>query len=136
MQMVMSPIIAMHIPCPTCQQWPHHPGCPYDELMSALQNHRRIDCPVCNECEVLGNSSDYWECRSCHTQFCSSGISDTLNPKETLLVVNPDAPFSEGVRRVYIFEKKGEGKFPHDQLVKNLKKLNTSFKRKMRRKRN
>lgn len=126
----MSPIIAMVIPCPICQQWPCHPECPYDNLMRTARNHHRLDCPTCGKHEVDRNEMDFWECRSCHTQFCSSGIADTANPQKLLLITNLDS--LDGYEWVYVMEKKGKKKFPHDQLVKNLKKLNAAFKRKMR----
>ncbi len=108
----------------------HDGGCPAG-IMEKLQNaklERSLEfCPRCCRDMVDVNKSDFFECRSCKTQFGSSFIAlgyDVEKLERTKI----------GSHAAVILPEKGNGKFPMDEKIKYWDKICTIEKAKVRRK--
>ena len=110
--------IIQTLPCPVCGfHKGHYDGCEkaaMEELQKRIVN---LPCPKCSRGKVGVNETDYYECRACHTQFSTSGIVDCENPDRTLLL---DARHDQ-IIPVLVLQRNGEGKFPLDQALKELR---------------
>ena len=125
MNMSMGQHQYMAMPCPACGKTECEHDCPRLLLKKLLDEKKRLICPICNEMAVDINTSDYYECRKCHTQF-STGVADFENPKKTIL----DDPGCDDLLYVSILNKKGQGKMRIDEAVKLAqKRYNNAIKK-------
>ena len=115
----------MAIPCPACGKTECGHDCPGLRLKNLRDCQKRLICPVCPENAVDINTSDYYECRKCHTQF-STGFADSENPERTFL----DDPKCDDLIQVSILKKKGREKIRMDEAVELAqKKYNDAIKK-------
>tara|TARA_Y100000310_G_scaffold176752_1_gene176863 strand:+ start:313 stop:708 length:396 start_codon:yes stop_codon:yes gene_type:complete len=115
---------SQRVNCPECDQPEEHAsGCTYGQIELLASKQRHIQCPNCQKRAVDENADGFWECRECNTQYTSSHLTvDTAEHTETMLVVDLDAPIGEGVQTVLQMQAKGEGNFPHDKKLEELRK--------------
>ena len=92
----------------------HEPYCPMGILKKLTDLQRFIECPACLEKQVDVNSSDFYECRSCNTQFTTG---DLFANEDTCSSTMLDDPRREDLVRVLILPDKGIGDFPLDRRV-------------------
>lgn len=103
--------------CPLCDSdsEEHKPGCLYAELERYRLTQRYLTCPTCRARKVGVNSSDFYECRDCHTQY-SRGIHPEHDQNKTLL----DDPIEADMFWVVTLSEKGQGDFPIDKAIERV----------------
>ena len=113
--------------CPKCgQSNGHSSDCVYGKIERLESKARHIACPNCRKNTVGLNADDFWECRECHTQYTSSpATADSDDCVEKLLVIDLNAPIHQGCQRVLELKTKGEGNFPLDHEIEELRKQTT-----------
>jgi ribosomal protein S27E len=72
--------------CLHCQQSisEHAENCPMGEFEEAKHSFLNYQCPSCKNPVVELNTSDYFECRSCHRQFTRGAGGDNGQPTQFL----------------------------------------------------
>ena len=88
MHMGMSMGQELILECAACEQpmSDHASDCPQGLIEALWNSVQRGRCPACRKDDVFPNSADYFECRSCRTQFsvglvCGGEDPDTLEMK-------------------------------------------------------
>ena len=103
--------------CNVCKSDPHEEGCPVVHLERLNEMNRHISCPACNACGVGVNSRDYYECRSCHTQFTSGGGTTPADD----VIYYLDDPKAADLILVKKLPNKGDGNFPIDKKIEEVR---------------
>ena len=113
MQLTMIP--RMEMQCTLCKKSidSHDENCPQrwiEHLLDEVANS--IPCPKCDDGDVEINRGDFYECRSCGTQFtageaCKTNKFTDLHNRKTDKEIH-----------VSIMAAKGSGEFPIDQQIK------------------
>jgi len=100
----------------------HKPGCPQERLNGLIARQRHIRCPQCGHPAVDRNDDDFYECRSCNTQYTTADMFE--NAERAFL----DDPRASDIKVVHVHPLKGTGKFSLDTLIEEaraeLKKAN------------
>ena len=110
-------IMSMTIPCPVCDAHDGHKDDCEQSAMEELREHNtNLPCPKCTKGKVGVNEDDFFECRTCHTQFASSGYADQQNPERMLLL---DERHNR-IIPVLVLERKGKGNLPIDQALEEI----------------
>lgn len=124
MRLSLRPTQRLAIRCTICNgDGEHTDDCPFTRLEALRKKQKRIQCPTCGASAVDVNAEDYYECRQCHTQYCRA--EHPLLPvtgEKKQLIIDEDAPIMEGFRTVHVLVDKGNGKFPSDEAVENLRR--------------
>jgi len=124
--------IMQTLPCPVCGAHDgHYDGCEKAAMEELRERIVNLPCPKCGKGKVGVNETDYYECRSCHTQFSTSGIVDCADPERTQLLDERH----DQIIPVLVLQRKGDGKFPLDQALEELRKRLAKRSRTSRRKR-
>jgi hypothetical protein len=96
----------------------HEPNCPRAALQRLCNTPGKriiLSCPRCSKTAIEINTSDFFECRKCHTQYSASitpgHITATL-PHTRLIDWDRD-----DVVPVAILPERGEGKFRFDRMI-------------------
>ncbi len=92
-------------------------------LQKALDGQKHIFCPKCNKNKVDVNTSDYYECRECHTQYTTTDAFADESWERVILIIDMDAPMETGVRHAIVLPDKGEGQIRFDIEIATIKKL-------------
>jgi hypothetical protein len=101
----------------------HAPGCPAARLDYLVTQKKQILCPNCKAPAVDVNTSDFYECRSCHTQYTRAQIDNVGGGTELVsLLIDEDAPLSEGMKTVRVLNQKGSGSFAIDNEIIEIRK--------------
>lgn len=109
----MGMFVEIVIPCPICKTKKHTDDCPVPLLEGLRKRARHLPCPKCNSLAVGRNAMDYFECRQCHTQFCSSAIADCQDPSEEFILDQRQ----DRLIKVLVMQTKGD---PMDQAADSL----------------
>ena len=95
----------------------HAPGCPHVVLQSLLDRQKSIECPRCKG-SVDVNSSDFYECRECNTQFSRTKMAPNATHERIILLdMKNDEPIP-----VLVMSVKGQGKMRWDKEIEQAKK--------------
>ena len=118
--MIMTSRLILSIPCSACgAPEGHTPECPKPKLEALHSQNHHLDCPKCGAAQVGVNLMDLYECRVCHTQYSSAdGIYDHENPEMTQIFDTK----TDKLYTVSVYEKKGDGNFPIDAAIEELRK--------------
>lgn len=94
----------------------HDENCPLGQLENLrdyeLKSSRIAKCPECSGSASV-NQTDYYECRSCHMQYCT-GRHRGVGPVLLLDVLG------QGMVQARALTEKGTGNFPLDKRIQEL----------------
>lgn len=96
----------------------HAEDCPYKQLENIDGNRPNIQCCKCGG-RVEANTSDYYECRMCNTQYSRSGFHEDLGWEKTVLI---DLGKDEAIT-VLVMPDKGRGEFKVDRDMARVQRL-------------
>lgn len=103
----------------------HATDCPQGQLENLQNEHWVMQCTECKVVAVDINIHDFFECRRCHTQFCSGSHMDHGQRKVTL-----EHPQTCELIQVVVLEAKGDGRFKFDeQMMRARKAIDLARKR-------
>lgn len=99
--------------CPNCTGTidEHDRGCPRGFLIGLRTRQKHLECPTCSAREVGVNKDDYYECRSCGTQYTASGHG-APDDAERKVLIDGGVPIP-----VLVIPHKGQGNFPLDDAI-------------------
>ena len=103
----------MIMKCTICKESfeSHAQSCPVRLVDYLFDSKSNIQCSECNEREVEINGSDFYECRSCNTQFTAG---ETLKTDKITILCNWK---DDTVINVSIMASRGRGDFPIDKRI-------------------
>tara|TARA_Y100000310_G_C20340342_1_gene649498 strand:- start:264 stop:659 length:396 start_codon:yes stop_codon:yes gene_type:complete len=111
--MGMGMSIRMYIECRLCGEptSEHSPSCPEVYVQEMESRRKHIRCPKCKKKAIDVNTDDFYECRECHTQYCTGmTMAKGEDPEcEFLLDFHDDVPI-----KVVVMDEKGKGKMKWD----------------------
>jgi hypothetical protein len=93
----------------------HAPGCLQLRIEELVASRVTAFCPICHKGTVTVNADDFFECKSCHTQFNSglAGPDDATTTKRTFL----DLSYPHDITYIQIMSQKGHGDFPKERRI-------------------
>lgn len=123
----------IHILCQACgKPWDEHePECPRGKIIRLMDTEEiHAKCPLCRGALAV-NTSDFFECRECHAQFCTGyggGVDPDEAPQHFLLGgIGQDFGCLDG-KKVVELPDKGTGEFRLDRAVEALEKQEQEWK--------
>jgi hypothetical protein len=128
MKMSMGLSLEMFLECTYCKkkidEEHEKSSCPKGQIAALVKSIRSYPCPECGGTVEL-NTGDFFECRSCHTQFSAGeytgeGLDEDASSEGRTFIL--DMNYENRAIPVYVMKNKGEGKFRIDQQVALIKK--------------
>ena len=118
----MSLGMSVYQACTVCGQSveEHAPDCLFRRVAELEDAAMRAQCPICHQNSVGINEKDYFECRACHAQFCSSEFVPGHDPAllKEAVVINWQ---EDSYVKVLVLPEKGDGKFPLDEALAKIR---------------